>query len=106
MEHFRLLGRLRRGRAPLFRGSFRWLLAQGPLLAYARETEDETVVVVTNASGEDRELVLPWEDGGAVDVFTGRRFLPQGDVLPLSLPPRTGVLLEVAVPRWFEGKTE
>ena len=93
---FRTLGRLRRDRDALRRGALRWLHAAGPLLAFARETEAESLAAVVNASPEERTLSLPWEGGPAEDLLTGRRFTPQDGALALDLPPLTGLLLAEA----------
>ena len=90
---FRTLGRLRRSRPALRTGALRWLHAQGPLLAFARETDAESLVTVVNASSEEQSLSLPWEGGAAEDLLTGRCFTPEGGALSLTLPPLTGLLL-------------
>ena len=90
---FRVLGRLRRDRAPLRTGGLRWLHAAGPLLAFARETETEVLTTVVNASLEDQHLTLPWSCGPAEDLLTARRFSPAEGGLELSLPPLSGLLL-------------
>lgn len=92
-QWFSLLGHLRRSRPSLSRGRFRWLCASGPLLAFARETESERTVLVTNAGQEVRTLTLPWHWAPPQDLLTGQVY-PAGDgLLTLTLPPRTGLLL-------------
>ena len=92
-QWFSLLGYLRRSRPSLSRGRFRWLCASGPLLAFARETESERTVLVTNAGQEVRTLTLPWHWAPPQDLLTGQVY-PAGDgLLTLTLPPRTGLLL-------------
>lgn len=51
---FRKLGELRKTRPSLQRGAIRWLHADGPLLAFTRETPGETTITVVNAGAEGR----------------------------------------------------
>lgn len=63
------LGTLRKNRPSLRRGGLHWLTADGPLLAYARETPGESTVTLVNAGGEERSFSLP--DGEYQDLLTG-----------------------------------
>ena len=92
-RRFALLGRLRRERLSLQTGDLRWLHAQGPVLAFARDGEGETTVAAVNAGPEAVCLDLPWSAPLAVDALTEQRFLASDGVVRLTLPPRDAVLL-------------
>ena len=89
---FRLLGRLRK-RPSLRRGDLTWLYAGGPLLAFRRQTEEETTVAVFNADGSTHPLTLPWEGLEARDLLSGQCFAAWDGRVELQLPPRTALLL-------------
>lgn len=84
---FRRLGQLRKDRASLRRGELRWLEAQGPLLAYIRETCDEATATLVNAGPEERTVSLP--GGGFRDLCTGESL--SGETAPV--PPYSVRLL-------------
>jgi len=87
LDWFRWLGQLRKDRSSLRRGELRWLAAEGPLLAYARETFDEATVTLVNAGPEERTVSLPGE---------GFRDLRTGEAVPgeeASVPPYCARLL-------------
>lgn len=84
---FRRLGQLRKGRASLRRGALRWLEAQGPLLAYVRETCDEATATLVNAGPEELTVSLP--GGGFRDLCTGESL--SGETAPV--PPYSVRLL-------------
>ena len=92
-RRFALLGRLRRERRSLQTGALRWLHAQGPVLAFARDGEGETTVAAVNAGPEAVRLDLPWSAPLAVDALTEQQFLASDGVVRLTLPPRDAVLL-------------
>ena len=69
LEWFQTLGRLRKGRVSLRRGSLFWLEAQGPLLAYLREEGHEATATLVNAGPETRVVSLPGE--GFRDLISG-----------------------------------
>lgn len=98
LSWFRKLGRLRREQPALRSGGLRWLYASGPLLAFARESEDGGLTTLVNASAYSCPLSLPWPETAAADLLTGRLFLPEGAALKLTLPPFTGMLLRPAPP--------
>ncbi len=65
-EHFAALGRLRKESKALRKGDIRYIAAEGPVLAFARSVEGESVLCAVNTSEEEkilfweeRELVLP-----------------------------------------------
>ena len=92
-DWFVRLGALRNARPSLQAGSLRWLHAQGPVLAFARDGEGETTVAAVNAGPEAVRLDLPWSAPLAVDALTEQRFLASDGVVRLTLPPRDAVLL-------------
>ena len=91
--YYALLGRLRRGLAPLQSGSLHWLWAQGPLLAFARDQRGETVIAALNAGEADARLTLDWPAGRAMDALTGRELAVQSGKVEISLPGISGVLV-------------
>ena len=98
LAFFRRLGLLRRDRDALSRGSFRWVLARGALLSFAREAQGQTLVTLVNLSGAEQAVSLPWSGSEALDLLSGRSFAPSedGGALRLTLPPYAGLLLETA----------
>lgn len=74
---FTRLGQLRKKRVSLRRGSIRWLEAQGPLLAYAREVFGETTITLVNAGNAPQTIVLP--DTDYQDLLTGET-VPGGEL--------------------------
>ena len=93
LARFTLLGRLRQENPALQKGTIRYLYTSGPLLAFARETADQTLVTVTNAGDQPTRLTLAWEGASARDLLSGQVFPVQKGALTLDLPPRGGVLL-------------
>jgi neopullulanase len=71
---------LRHARPALRRGSFRFLLARGGALAYARQLGDETLVIVINASKDPLRVDVPLEglvpDGTALGEVWAHGTLP------------------------------
>ena len=90
---FAQLGRLRRDRASLRRGSLRWLCAAGGALAFVREWEGETTLAALNAGPESRTLTLPWAPPSARDALSGQTFVSRDGALRLALPPQSAFLL-------------
>ena len=84
---FRRLGQLRKDRASLRRGELRWLEAQGPLLAFVRETCDEATATLVIAGPEERTVSLP--GSGFRDLCTGESL--SGETAPV--PPYSVRLL-------------
>lgn len=92
-EHFTLLGRQRKLRSSLQKGSICYLYANGPLLAYERRCDDETSLTVVNASAKETALVLPWPAAQTTDLLSGNVYQTTDGMLSLSLPPYGGLLL-------------
>ncbi len=93
LPHFRQLGKLRSQSPALQSGAIRYLKAEGPLLAYVRETEAEKMAVMVNAGPVPVSLTIPWHRAAARDLLTNRRFHTREGQLTLSLPPWGGLLL-------------
>lgn len=90
---FSRLGALRGTQEPLRRGALRYLRAEGPVLAFARDWNGETVIAAANAGEKTQTLFL---DGvlAAEDLITGGVFsVPEGGALRVPLPPVSGRLL-------------
>ena len=90
---FRQLGKLRGQSPALQSGAIRYLKAEGPLLAYVRETEFEKVAVAVNAGPVPVSLTTSWDRATVRDLLTNRRFHTREGILTLSLPPWDGLLL-------------
>lgn len=90
---FSKLGQLRQQHAALQSGELRWLHALGPVLAYARDHEGQTLVTVTNASNQTQTVVLPIPRH-MKDLLSGKTYFAGGGHLKLELSPRSGLLLQ------------
>lgn len=88
---FAALGKLRRERASLQRGGLRWLHAQGHVLAFARDLEEETTVTVLNTDSASQQLTLSLPP--CTDLFTRQSCCPADG---LTLPPFGGLVLDVS----------
>ena len=92
-SHFMQLGKLRNERRSLQEGSLRWILAEGHVLAFARELDGEITVAVTNAGDEAVVVSFDWDGDLATDALTGQQFLTHDGKVHLRLPPLDGILL-------------
>ena len=93
---FTRLGHLRQECPALRRGDIRYRAAQGPLLAFTRSAEGETILAAFNTGGEPAELRL--EDAERIELLLGSaRFQISAQGHVLTLPPRTGSLLKLSV---------
>ena len=90
---FQKLSALRNTRESLRSGSIRYYEAPAPVLAFERCANGEKSLTVVNASEKEQSLTLPWTRAAAVDALTSREFFVGNDLLQLSLPPFTGVLI-------------
>ena len=101
-DHVKRLAALRRARPSLRRGSFRTLLAEGDVAAYARVDDGgDAAVVVFNVSREERRADLPVGGIGymLLDAATGEELaVSDGELRGLDLPARTGRLLVTPPP--------
>ena len=93
LSHYRILGRLRKERKSLRRGDIQYLRAEGGLLVFERQYEEERTVIALNNGASLVELDLPWAAPMAEDALTHQRFIAQNGVLHLVLPPENGMVL-------------
>ena len=89
---FRTLGDLRQ-RESLRRGRLAYIRNQGGCLVIERAADGERTVTALNAGDAPVELALPWDAPTARDGVTGQRFLTEGSVLRVTLPPLDGMIL-------------
>ena len=91
--HFILLGHQRSQRPALQKGTIRYRLAEGPLLAYERAYGHEVCLTVVNADHKSHHLTLPWSRDRAEDLLSGQVFEAEEGSLSLTIPPYGGLLL-------------
>ena len=96
--HFAELARFRRSFPALQAGVLHWIWTSGPLLIFARELDGQLLTTVVNAADVSQALSLPWSAPPARDLLTGQRFIPTDNAIPLTLPPRSGWLLQTDLP--------
>ena len=96
--HFAELARFRRSFPALQAGVLHWIWTSGPLLIFARELDGQLLTTVVNAADVSQALSLPWSAPPARDLLTGQRFIPTDNAIPLTLPPRSGLLLQTDLP--------
>ena len=93
---FTRLGHLRQEYPALCRGDIQYRAAQGPLLAFTRSLEEETILAAFNAGNDPVELRL--EDEERIELLLGAaRFQISAQGHVLTLPPHTGSLLRLSV---------
>ena len=93
LRYYRRLGALRAGRESLQAGDITYLYASGGGLVFRRSTAEETSLVVLNAGDNPLELTLPWQGALASDALSGQQFFVRDQLLHLSVPPVSGLLL-------------
>ena len=93
LRYFRRLGAIRKERVSLRRGDISYLYASGGGLVFRRSEGDETSLIALNAGESSLELMLPWSGSIATDLLTGQRFFVRDQILHLSLPAVSGLLL-------------
>jgi neopullulanase len=102
LHEFQRLIALRRERPALRRGSFSFLLAEGDVVAHARQLEGETVIVAINAARGTRGVDLPvaalLPDGTVLEeVWTHEPvWIDQGMIRDVDLAPRSGRVFATA----------
>lgn len=84
----------------LFQTAFQYrrVWTSGPLLIFARELDGQLLTTVVNAADVSQALSLPWSAPPARDLLTGQRLIPTDNAIPLTLPPRSGLLLQTDLP--------
>ena len=94
LDWYRALGRMRNTYAALRRGEIRFVYGKGPLLAFLRREGRQRLLCAFNADETAQALFLELE--GRPEPVLGRAAvdLEEGG-FSLTLPPRSGVLLEL-----------
>ena len=93
LSHYRTLGQLRKERKSLRRGDIQYLRAEGGLLVFTRQYEEELTVIALNNGTSPVELDLLWAAPMVEDALTRQRFLAHDGTLHLVLPPENGMVL-------------
>ena len=91
---FARLAHLRLDCPALQSGQLHWCWTAGPILAFARELNGQLLTTVINAADTPQSLTLPWSGAAPQDLLTGAVLSPADNVLPLTLLPHQGLLLE------------
>ena len=91
---FARLAHLRQDRPALQSGQLHWRWTSGPILAFARELNGQLLTTVVNAADTPQSLALPWSGAAPRDLLTDAVLSPADNVLPLTLLPHQGLLLE------------
>jgi cyclomaltodextrinase len=92
----RLLISLRKRTPTLRRGEFVRLLAEDGLYAFARTLGEQNILIVMNASGQERRVGIPcatlgWSEGRVLQsLIDGQRFNVTDGKLPVIMPPWSG----------------
>ena len=94
VDWFRALGALRRDHPALRRGDLHYVAGQGPVLAFLRTAEEESVLCAFNA-GEEPEAFLA-ELPGETQQLLGRAHVERDEEgLTITVPPQSGVALKI-----------
>ena len=93
LRYFRRLGAIRASRPSLQSGDISYVYASGGGLAFRRSTDSEVSLIVLNAGNQALDLILPWSGDIATDLLSGQQFFVKDQLLHLSLPPISGLLL-------------
>ena len=91
--HFTALGAARSEYEALQQGDIRYLAAGGPILAFVRETGEQTVLCAANADLRTHTVHLPWQGETARDLLSGQEFAAEHGVLTLHLEAVSAMLL-------------
>ena len=91
---FSKLAHLRREQPALQTGQLHWRWTAGSLLVFARELDGQLLTTVVNAADTPQTLTLPWFGDTAHDLLSSEALSPADNVLPLTLLPHQGFLLE------------
>ena len=87
LSWYRLLGTARRHLAPLRGGALRFVTAEGPILAFRRDCEGETLLCLVNRGDAETAFSCPWEADAADSLLLGIRARAEGGRLTCTLPP-------------------
>ena len=91
---FTQLAQLRRDHPALRSGQLHWRWTAGPILAFARELNGQLLTTVVNAADTPQSLTLPCSGGTVRELLSNETLSPADNVLPLTLLPHQGFLLE------------
>ena len=94
LDWYRALGALRREHTALRRGDIRYLVGQGPLLAFTRSDGKETVLCAFNASEEPLRLSLGVFDGRLTALLGRASVAVTEEETSMVVPPRSGVAFQ------------
>ncbi len=86
---------LRRNRGALRRGDFQRLYAQDGVYSFGRSTDDDSMVVVLNASEQIRRVSIALDRGlsGPLQVLSGQADVQVGEGIQVVIPARTAAVL-------------
>jgi cyclomaltodextrinase len=92
----KLLISLRKRTPTLRRGEYYPLLAEGGLFAFARTMGEQNILIVINASGQERRTEIPcaalgWSEGRVLQgLIDGQKFNVTRGQLSITIPPWSG----------------
>jgi len=86
---FFTLGRLRSRLKSLQNGKFRWLHTNRGALAYAREGEQESTVVILNAGDTTADIAFSWNGKPLLDALTGQLADSGSGTISVNMQPRS-----------------
>jgi len=89
LQHAKSCIALRKELAPLRRGDYKRLFAEGEVMAYVRSFQNEKVTVLFNVSNEEKTVELQLEKNP--NVLYGKPAIAGNRV---TIPPRSGVVLK------------
>ena len=90
---FFTLGRLRSRLKSLQSGKFRWLHTNRGALAYVREGEQESTVVILNAGDAPAEIQFAWYGKPLLDALTGQLAESGDGKVVVTTQPRSVMIL-------------
>ena len=96
LEHYKLLGKIRRNSPAFVSGAFEPVLADGDFGAFTRECPRQKLLIAANCSDRERSLALPENSGCAVllagggKVENGKIFCGAFSAMILELFTREG----------------
>jgi cyclomaltodextrinase / maltogenic alpha-amylase / neopullulanase len=96
LNYYRRLIQIRKDNIALRRGNFRTLLTDGMTYAFAREFEDEKVIVVINNDSRENLIEIQTDIGmrSLIDQISGDNFQINNGVITIEAMPYTGYILK------------
>ena len=86
---FFTMGRLRSRLKSLQSGTFRWLHTNRGALAYIREGEPESTVVILNAGDTTADIRFDWSGAPLTDALTGQLAESGSKEISITMAPRS-----------------